>query len=71
MVTGLVMALEYFLIMEITCTTNRKRHFPKEFLKKHYGEQHEEAFGHEVQAGGYPDHGSGKFGQKLNYKQWV
>lgn len=66
-----LMVMEYFFIMEITCNINRKRHFPKIFLEKHFGEQHQEAFGVEIRGGGYPDHGSGRYGQKLNYKQWV
>lgn len=45
-ITAFVLALEYFLTMEITCVQNRKRHFSKEFLKEHFGEEHMNAFGH-------------------------
>lgn len=31
-ITGLLIAMEYVLLMETTCINNRKRHFPKEFL---------------------------------------
>ena len=61
-IVAFAMALEYFFTMEITCVTNRNRHFSKEFLTEHFGEEHRQAFGHEIKKGGYPDHGSGKYG---------
>ncbi len=70
-VSALAMVVEYFLIMEIACIINRKRHFSKTFMDQHFGEMHREAFGTEIKGGGYPDHGSGRYAEKLDYKSWV
>ncbi len=39
-------------------------------MKEHFQKDHMEAFGEDIGKGGYPDMGSGKYSQKLTYKQW-
>ena len=70
-VTAFLIAFEYVMIMESLCIINRKRHFSKEFLNEHFGEEHKKAFGTEIKGGGYPDHGTGKYSEKMPYKAWV
>ena len=51
-------------------TRARKRFFNKEFLNKHYGEEHKKYFGTEPPAGGYPDPGDGRYADKLSLGEW-
>ena len=39
-------------------------------MKKHFGEEHQKAFGEEIGKGGAPDTGSGFYSQKLTYEEW-
>ena len=48
----------------------RSKYFKKEFLQQHFGEQHKKDFGEEINGGGYPDMGNGKYAEKLSYKEW-
>ena len=48
----------------------RAKAFSQEFLNKHFGEQHKKDFGVEITKGGYPDMGSGRYSDKLTYKEW-
>lgn len=48
----------------------RSKLFSKEFMEAHFGEEHWKAFGEVIGKGGYPDTGSGRYSQHLNYKDW-
>jgi len=44
--------------------------FNEEFMKKYFGEEHKNATGKEIEKGGYPDMGNGKYSAKLSYEDW-
>ncbi len=46
----------------------RKTAFNKEFMLKHFKEEHQDAFGEEIEDFGYPDMGEGVYSNKLSYK---
>lgn len=48
----------------------RSKLFSKEFMEAHFGEEHWKAFGEVIDKGGYPDVGSGRYSQHLDYKGW-
>ena len=48
----------------------RRKAFSKEFMEKHFGEEHKKAFGGSPPKQGYPDMGNGRFSDKLDYKTW-
>ena len=39
-------------------------------MKSNFGEDHKRATGNEIEKGGYPDMGNGKYSGKLTYEQW-
>lgn len=39
-------------------------------MKKYFGEEHKNATGKEIEKGGYPDMGNGKYSAKLSYEDW-
>ena len=49
----------------------RREAFNKDFLDKHFGEDHFKAFSLQVADGGYPDMGCGRYASKLEYKDCV
>lgn len=49
---------------------SRKKFFNDEFLKKNFGDEHKKAFGQSVPKHGYPDTGTGRYSDKLSYKEW-
>lgn len=48
----------------------RKKFFSKEFMEANFGALHQEEVGSKLPALGYPDMGSGKYSEKLPYKDW-
>ena len=50
----------------------RKKYFNNEFMEKNFGEEHRKAFGDHAKLSymGYPDHGEGRYSEKLSYEQW-
>ena len=40
-------------------------------MEENFGEEHRKATGTEIQEGGYPDHGSGRYTIKAGYKAWI
>ena len=52
----------------------RKKAFTPEFLEQNFKVEHERHFGDtkakDVPKGGYPDMGSGRYADKLSYKEW-
>lgn len=63
-------AFQTFIIGMVIGGRLRKRVFNKEFLEKNFGDIHRQAFGVEINPEGYPDTGSGKYSQQLEYKEW-
>ncbi|KAL4495063.1 hypothetical protein ABPG72_015763 [Tetrahymena utriculariae] len=50
----------------------RGKIFNKDFLQAHFGEEHRQALGAEIdKTYGYPDMGHGRYSDKLSYKEWV
>lgn len=48
----------------------RKKYFTKEFMEANFGAVHKEEVGTKLPQLGYPDMGSGKYAEKLAYKDW-
>lgn len=72
-----VMLVASIMMFELTITGfvgggGRKKTFSDAFIKEHFEEKHKEAFpdGRPLPKEGYPDTGSGKFSEKLAYKDW-
>lgn len=61
----LVMGIQYVLI-GLSIAQKRKSVFNLKFMKKHFAAEHEKATGQEIQAGGYPDQGEGRYSKKLS-----
>jgi hypothetical protein len=55
--------------MFVNCAAGkyRKTHFSPEFMSQ-FNEQHQADFNKPAPKAGYPDHGSGFYSQKLDYK---
>mmetsp|Transcript_83530 Transcript_83530/g.97667 ORF Transcript_83530/g.97667 Transcript_83530/m.97667 type:complete len:175 (+) Transcript_83530:39-563(+) len=60
----------YFLTFGALINNKRKKTFTKEFMEKHFGDEHKKVFGTGAPNGGYPDMGNGRYAQKLSYEQW-
>ena len=48
----------------------RKQVFSKEYMEKNFGEIHAAEVGGKLPSLGYPDMGSGRYAEKLPYKDW-
>lgn len=48
----------------------RRKTFNKDFLKDKFGKEHGSSLQAEIQVGGYPDMGNGRYSQQLSYKDW-
>lgn len=70
LIIGVVIALEILMIGFIFPGRARGELFTKEFMEEHFGADHKAATGNEIEKGGYPDMGSGRYSAKLSYKQW-
>ena len=70
LLSSVAVAIQCFLVGFTVAEGKRKQYFNKEFLEKNFGEEHKKEFGTTVPKFGYPDHGSGRFSQKLSYKAW-
>ena len=66
----MIMVLHY-LSLGFAAGFARKNIFTKEFMEANFGEEHRKATGSEIQAGGLPDHGSGRYTMKAGYKAWM
>jgi glutathione S-transferase len=67
---GVLIAFEVLLIGFLFPGKIRGEIFTEEFMKTHFADQHKSATGEEVQKGGYPDMGNGRYSDKLSYEQW-
>ena len=63
-------AMQCIIVGFVAGGGKRSKMFSKDFLEKNFGEEHEDAFGEKIKAGGYPDMGNGRYAQKLSYKDW-
>ena len=61
----------HYLSLGAMAGYSRKHIFTKEFMENNFGEEHRKATGSDIQAGGYPDHGSGRYTMKAGYKAWM
>uniref|UniRef100_A0A7S3IPL8 MAPEG family protein n=1 Tax=Strombidium inclinatum TaxID=197538 RepID=A0A7S3IPL8_9SPIT len=67
----LLMVIHYFVLVMIA-SKPRKTLFNKDWMEEKFGEEHRQALnGASIQAGGYPDHGSGRYTMELGYKGWM
>lgn len=48
----------------------RRKAFPEDFMKENFGEIHRTEIGEEVRYMGFPDTGSGRYSEKLDYTRW-
>ena len=64
-----VIVLKLLQYMYVNCAAGkyRKTHFNPDFMSQ-FNEQHQADFNKLAPKGGYPDHGSGLYSQKLDYK---
>jgi hypothetical protein len=65
----LVMGIQYIAIGQMVFQ-KRKEIFSLSFMKKHFGDEHKSATGQEIQEGGYPDNGEGRYSKKLSEEKW-
>ena len=66
----MLIAFEILLIGFFIPGKLRGEVFNEEFMKKYFGEEHKNATGKEIEKGGYPDMGNGKYSAKLSYEDW-
>lgn len=66
----MLIAFEILLIGFFIPGKLRGELFNEEFMKKYFGEEHKNATGKEIEKGGYPDMGNGKYSAKLSYEDW-
>lgn len=66
----MVMGIQYMAIGQMVGVVRRSI-FSRKFMKKHFGEEHKQVTGQEIQAGGYPDMGEGRYSKKLPQEKWI
>ena len=62
-ITLLVVLMGFFPLIA------RLRIFTVGYLREHFGDQHRQAYGENLEEGGFPDMGSGRYSEKLSYQQ--
>lgn len=67
---SVALAFQCYLVGFTVAQYKRKKLFNKEFMAKHFGDDHKKEFGCSAPDQGYPDHGSGRYSDKLSYRQW-
>ena len=70
LLSSVAIAIQCFLVGFTVAEGKRIKYFNQEFLEKNFGDEHKKEFGTSVPKFGYPDHGSGRYSQKLSYKAW-
>ena len=70
LLSSAVIALQCYFVGFTVAQSKRREYFTQEFLQENFGEEHKKQFGTTVPQQGYPDHGSGRYSQKLPYKAW-
>ena len=70
LLASVCVALQCYLVGFTIAQGKRRKYFTKEFLDQNFGEEHKKEFNTSVPQQGYPDHGSGRYSQKLPYKAW-
>ena len=58
------------IIASIFVMKARSKYFGKEFMEKHFGEDHKKIENSTLSKEGYPDMGSGRYSNKLSYEAW-
>ena len=68
----IALCLECVLVSILVVVPARKRYFYSDFMKANFAKEHEANFpGQKLSPLGFPDTGSGRYSEKLNYKDWV
>ncbi len=68
----IALCLECVLVSIVVVVPARKRYFYSDFMKANFAKEHEENFpGQKLSPLGFPDTGSGRYSDKLSYKDWV
>ena len=70
LLSAVAVAIQCYLVGFSVAQGKRRKYFTDEFLQENFGEEHKKDFGCTVPKQGYPDHGSGRYSQKLPYKAW-
>lgn len=70
LIVGALLGLELLLIGFLFAGGARGKAFSKEFMEEHFGQDHKSATGTEIEKGGMPDMGSGRYSSKLSYQAW-
>ena len=70
-IVGTLLGLELLLFGFFFAGKGRGRVFDKNFMEKHFLEEHNLATGEKsISKSGLPDMGCGRYSAKLSYKQW-
>ena len=70
LIVAVAIAFEILLIGFAFPGKVRGEIFTEEYMKSNFGEEHRKATGVEIEKGGYPDMGNGRYSSKLTYEQW-
>ena len=70
LLANFALVVVYFLIGGFGVGTARRKTFTKDFMEKHFSEEHKKHFGSAAPKGGYPDMGNGRYSERLSYEQW-
>lgn len=70
LIVGVFIAFEVLLIGFLFPGRARGDIFTEEFMKTNFGSEHKNSIGLDIEKGGYPDMGNGRYSAKLNYEQW-
>lgn len=70
LIVGVVLAFEVLLIGFLFPGKIRGEIFTEEFMKTNFGDEHKTKIGVEIEKGGYPDMGNGRYSSKLSYQDW-
>ena len=65
-----VLAFECVLMGFLYAGKARSKVFTKEFMKENFEKEHAQVNQGQIAPGGYPDMGSGRYSEKLSYKEW-
>ena len=60
----------HYIILGLMTSVTRRKFFPQAWMEENFGQEHEEAFGEKIGAGGYPDVGEGRYAKALGLRQW-
>jgi glutathione S-transferase len=70
LIVAAILALEILIIGFAFPGKLRGEYFTKEFMEEHFATEHKQTTGKDIEKGGYPDMGNGRYSAKLSYDKW-